>query len=210
MDDRFTPMVEVLEPGKIGDYELKVRTITKEEVRLEQIKGMLNHSWGEVRDLEPGDYMMLKHQNTILMSDTPMERRTNEEFLQRATGDVLIGGLGIGMIVYPLLFRESVTSITVIEYAQEVIDLIGPQLEGYPNSGVLNIIQADALEWRPPRGTKYDTMYFDIWPMIGEDNWPDMVKLHRSYGQHKRTPDAYLSSWRKEDCRPKPYYSFLP
>lgn len=202
MDDRFTPMVEVLEPGKIGDYELKVRTITEEEVRLEQIKAAFNYTWGEVWDLEPGDYMMLKHQDTILMSDTPMERRTNQEFLQRATGDVLIAGLGIGMIVFPLLFRESITSITVIEYAQEVIDLIGPQLERYPNSGVLNIIQADALEWRPPRGTKYDTMYFDIWPYIGEGNWPEMVKLHRSYGQRKRTPDSFMDSWRRKECRP--------
>lgn len=202
MDTDFTPMVEVLTPGKIGDYELKVRTLTEKEANYERIMGIYGGRSSEVWDLEAGDYILLKHENTILMSDTPMERRTNREFLRRAEGDVFIAGLGIGMITYPLLFRESITSITIIEYAQEVIDLIGPQLEGYPNSGVLNIIQGDVFEWKPPVGTKYDTIYFDIWPFIGESNWPDMNKLHRSYGQRKRTPKSFMDSWRRKECRP--------
>lgn len=202
MDTDFTPMKEVLTPGKNGDYELKIRTLTEEEVRFEQLRALVNGRYREIRGLVPDDYMILKHKNTIIMSDTPMEQRTNLDFLRNAEGDVYIAGLGMGMIIYPLLFRENITSITVIEYAQEVIDLIGPQLEGYPNSGILNIIQADALEWRPEKGTKYDTIYFDIWPRISQDNWPDMVKLHRSFGHRKRHHDSFMDSWRRKDCKP--------
>ena len=51
----------------------------------------------------------------IMMSDTPMERNTNRDFIQKANGDVIIFGLGLGLVIIPLLKNENVKSILVVE-----------------------------------------------------------------------------------------------
>ena len=36
---------------------------------------------------------------------------------------------------------------------------------------------ADIFEWKPARGVKFDTLYWDIWPTICVSNLKDMAKL---------------------------------
>mgnify|MGYP000786328328 FL=1 len=42
------------------------------------------------------------------MSDTPMEKETNRDFVHNAHGNVLIGGLGIGLIILAIQNKEDV------------------------------------------------------------------------------------------------------
>ncbi len=51
----------------------------------------------------PGRYVKLIADKALQMSDTDMEWRTNGKFLYAATGDVFIAGLGIGLVIVPLL-----------------------------------------------------------------------------------------------------------
>ena len=60
----------------------------------------------------------------------------------------------------------------------------------------LNIICADALEWKPPKGTRYNAVWHDIWDNICGDNLDDMKKLHRKYGRRTN----WQGSWCRDQC----------
>lgn len=200
----FTPMAQFY-PERVEGEKFYIDTfeLTEEVVRLEKMRSFRNY--GEVRDLEAGVYTRLvqKGFGGTWMSDTPMERRTNEEFVLAAHGDVLIGGLGIGMLIPPLLEKPTITSITIIELQQEVIDLVDARnrFDQLPFPDRISVIQGDMLEWVPEKGIKYDAAYFDIWQDISDDNHPEMKKLHLRYKNRVRRDNGpgFLNSWRKDD-----------
>lgn len=144
--------------------------------------------------VEPGTFTRLRHKKHYdpIMSDTRAELFDHSEFIQRATGHVLLNGLGLGCVLGACLERKEVTHITVIELEQEVINLVGPHFQ----SGNVTIICHDALTYKPPRGTRYGSVWHDIWPTICADNIPDMKLLHRKYGRRTDTQ----GSWCRWEC----------
>lgn len=208
MDSVFTPpaMPTVLPEGEYGDARISHITITEETARFESLRSMMSRDPWFMR-IEAGTYTRLHADGDLQMSDTPMERRTNADFLRRAHGDVLIGGLGIGMLPITLLRtdrpeRVEVRSITVVEKSSDVIALVSPHLSDDPR---LTIVHADVLTWKPPIGKTYDTLYFDIWPSISEENLGDMAKLHRRYARavNRENPRATMTSWLCDYLRAK-------
>ena len=146
--------------------------------------------------LRGGQYVRLVVDNVLMMSDTDMEKRTNRIFIEKAHGDVMIAGLGIGLILRNLedkVKSGEVTSITIYEKYQDVIDLVAPYYKHLP----LVIKCADILEYVPPKEETYDTIYFDIWPTISTDNLADIRKLHNRWKFHKR-PNGWMDSWMKK------------
>ena len=93
-----------------------------------------------------------------IMQDTPTEHKQCQEFISAAHGNVLVAGLGIGMVAQPLIDKPSVTSITFIEKYQEVIDMVWNHV---PASNKLILIKADIHEWIPQQ--TYDVAWFDSW-----------------------------------------------
>jgi spermidine synthase len=93
---------------------------------------------------------------------------------------VLIGGLGIGMVLNAVLLKDEVEHVTVIELEPDVIKLVGPHYEAKFGDR-LTIIQADVMQWLPPKGTVFDLAYFDIWPDICTDNLKDITALKRRW-----------------------------
>ncbi|KAA9007327.1 class I SAM-dependent methyltransferase [Paenibacillus spiritus] len=180
----FTPMAEFLEEREMGKFKLSKFTITKE-----------NRSW---RDYIPdGTYTRLTRSGEVVMSDTPMEQRTNSEFVRKAHGDVFIAGLGIGMILIPILKDEKIKTITILEKHEEVIELVGKQLE---LNDKVRIIHGDVFTYEHPKGTKFDTIYFDIWDWVNSDVWNNEMKpLKRKYLKYRRSlkenPDAFIKCW---------------
>lgn len=110
--------------------------------------------------ISPGKYARLidKAEHACVMSDTQMERQTNWEFVEKAHGKVLIGGLGIGMVLLAIQDKPEVTSILVVEKYQEVIDLVKDQL---PLNDKVTIIQGDIYDYVPEE--QFNTIYLDIW-----------------------------------------------
>jgi len=132
----------------------------------------------------------------MVMSDSDHEQRTNREVVFRSHGRVLIAGLGLGYILHPILSKPSVTHVTVVEKNPDVIELVAPTL----TSSKLRIIEADIFKWRPPRGTKYQTLYFDVWPTLTVKNLPDMERLHRAFRRY-RAPGGWIGSWCYDECK---------
>lgn len=148
--------------------------------------------------VRPGKYVKLSCNGTTVMSDTKMERTTNAAIVAQASGDVLIAGLGLGMILWPILAKPDVKSVTVIERAPEVIELVLPSLAVHPNFDKLHVITADIFEWKRPVGASYDTIYFDIWPYISADNLSGIRKLHRRFRSRLRA-GGWMDSWAHTD-----------
>ncbi len=140
-----------------------------------------------------GTYKRLMRGGTVVMSNTPMEIRTNWEIVRRARGHVLINGLGLGMVVHQILKKPEVESLTVVEASEDVISLVSPTYISDPR---FSVIHADAFAYIPPKEVRFQAVWHDIWDYICADNLPEMAKLHRKYG--RRT--EWQGSWAKEIC----------
>ena len=151
----------------------------------------------------PGTYAFLyvKEQpggNTCMMSDLSYERDTCRDAVRRAHGHVLIAGLGLGMILHPILRNPRVSSVTVIEKYQDVVDLIRPTL---PASNKLSILVADIFAWAPPVGATYDAIWFDIWPDVLAERLREMALLHERFAAclNRANPDCWMNSWHQRE-----------
>jgi len=193
-------MHKIIPEGEVGKFKIVYNIATEEDVRFMKVKTIFNpHRYKEYFDFIPGTYTKLVWDNKeIVMSDTPMEIRTNSEFINNANGSVLIGGLGLGIILLSIQNNEKVTSITVVEKNKEVIDLI---LKHLPLNNKIKIEVEDIFKWKTK--SKFDCIYFDIWNNISGDNYPEMNKLHRKFCKkvNRSNPDYWIDSWRKKDCK---------
>ena len=143
----------------------------------------------------------------VMMSDTENERLTNRQAVIGAHGDVLIAGLGIGMILIPMLQRPEVRSVTVLEKSADVIALVEPAIREYTiYASKLAVIEADCFAWVMPKGLKWDWIYFDIWPDICTDNLPEIAQLKRKYSRRlnsESNPNARMFAWCETKLRAK-------
>ena len=116
----------------------------------------------------PGRYTALRRDCELFMTDLYDEWWTQQEAIQRACqdgGEVLITGLGLGLVVESMLRTPGsrVRCVTVLENSRDVIRLVEPHLQRR-FGGRLMVIEADAFGWRPPFGTSYSVVWHDIWP----------------------------------------------
>lgn len=181
----YKNMSELLEERVLNGWKLQ-----KFEIESGNFRAMLD-------GITPGKYIRLLHNGECVMSDTNMEKRTNLDFCINAHGDIIIGGLGIGMIIMAIQDKLEVNSITVIEKNQEVIDMVASQLD---LNDKVNIICADVFEWKPERGVKYDMVYMDIWNWINKDVYKnEMQPLKRKYARFLRSknenPNRFNKCW---------------
>jgi hypothetical protein len=125
-------------------------------------------------------FTRLMRGDTLVMSDTPAEQRDHYEFFYQAKGNVLIAGLGLGMILDAVAKKPEVKHITVVELSKDLIDLVGPTYTERYGKKVL-FIDADFMTIEPPKGMRYDAVWVDIWDTIDADNLPAMAKLQRRW-----------------------------
>jgi hypothetical protein len=201
---RYRDVIEIVPPGKIRTTEVRHALVT----RLDSDRSFVFEGADAVL---PGRYCQLLVDGALFMTDTPAERRTNRPVVEAARGDVLIGGLGLGLILPPLILAPEVTSITVLEKSPEVIALVAPSYQiGAPywantvdayRLHKLRFIEADVFQWTPDQ--KFHTVWFDIWPAIELSNLPEMAKLHRHYRPHLQPDDQapWLRCWCESELR---------
>lgn len=175
---------EHLQPCSNDRFKIEKFEVTKDKADLYNMS-LLFGGQGD-RQVRPGTYtrlVELKDDSRVLwMSDTSAERKDHWEPLfeiEKRGGDVLIAGLGLGMIASAALKFKHVTSVTVIEIDPGVIDLIAPQL----NDPRLTIIEADIFKWKPPVGAHYSVAYFDVWPTLCTDNLMEYDKVKRRFAK---------------------------
>jgi len=179
-----------VQEGKSGDWSVEVFEVSQEDAEFETMRSMFSYS---SRMIKAGTYKRLKRNGTVVMSNTPVEISDFQRFVRRATGSVLVNGLGLGVLLKALLGKEEITDITVVEKSEDVIRLVAP----YYSDDRLTIINADSFEYKPEKGKRYNAVWHDIWDYICGDNYTEMKTLHRKYGRRC----DYQESWCREQCK---------
>jgi len=108
-----------------------------------------------------GTYTFLFHEifGTI-MQDTTHEYLEHQPLWDNASGDILIAGLGIGMVNYKLIENPNVTSVTIVENSQEVIDLVWDHC---PKDNRFSLIKENIETWIPSSNFHWNYGWFDSW-----------------------------------------------
>lgn len=188
----YKDMAAILNEAETENFKLDKFKITQGDFR------------AAIAAIPEGEYVRLLDKRFIvpevIMSNTPMEKRTNSKFVKAAHGDVLIAGLGIGMIPLAIQDKPEVTSITIVEKEPEIIKLIKSQINF--NSKV-TIIEEDIYTFRPD--CKYNCIYFDIWPHISEDVYKDMLFLKDGFRRYlkpnEEDADKFIGCWAEMEAR---------
>ena len=182
--------VRVKPPKEKGDWRVKEVVVTKERADFDNFRNTLNGA--SYLRVTPGKYVVLTCQGEVIMSNTDMERRTHYAFVDKAAGNVLINGLGLGMALHAALLKDTVKHVTVIEKSPDVLAMIAPDFIGER----VTFIEADAFAFQPPKGVRYGAVWHDIWPTVSEDNLPEMHKLVRKYARRA----AWQGCWARPQC----------
>jgi hypothetical protein len=164
--------------------------LTESEIRFAELRDMI-HRRRESYGIKPGTYLRLTCGGHTIMSNTPMERATNQIAVDKAHGHVLVGGLGLGWVTLAIAAKREVDHVTVIEKSACVINLVGSRLPANPK---VTILMANAYDFRP--SFKPDVVYYDIWPNVpNEDDREDMRRLRRHARSFMRR--GWIGCWRE-------------
>lgn len=160
-----------------GDWQISPFEVSESEAGLHNMRCAMRRQ--RVHMIKPGRYMRLEHaRRGVVMSNTPMEVLTNREAYRAARGKVLVNGLGLGMLLEGLVRKDEVESVRVVEIDRDVIDLVGGR---FANDPKVEIVHADAFQYRPARGEVFDYAWHDIWDDFSIENLPSMKKLVARY-----------------------------
>jgi spermidine synthase len=180
------------------DVKIDSFSIDEKEYQRLQMMCQIGNSYQGHGSIEIGSYKRLFINGKLFMSNTPMEVITNINFIRNAHGNVLIAGLGLGLIIYAIQDLEHVTSITIIEKNKTLIDIMN-EVSGFNKK--VNIIHEDVFTCNFPKHIIFDTIYFDIWENKCGDNWTEIKKLKRKYKKHLADDIKYMTAWEEKYCR---------
>jgi hypothetical protein len=194
--NRYPNQISVEIPdGTSGPWSISTYKVSKEAETFGALRAAFSSERG--RYVPAGTYKSLKRNGEMIMSNTPDEIRDCSRFFYKASGRVLINGLGLGIVLDVILNKlndddsPAVKEVIVIELSKDVISLVTPTFRKDPR---VTIINADAYEYKPVG--RFNAVWHDIFDNITADNLPGMHKLHRKYG--KKTD--WQGSWSRELC----------
>lgn len=179
--------------GKRGPWTIDEVTVTAEDALMHNLRAMRDGN--AYLTIKAGTFKRLWHEKRgVVMSNTRMEVITAYEAYRDAKGNVLVFGLGLGMVLEGILSKPEVNRVTVVEIDPDVIALVAPH---FGNDGRVTIVQGDAYAWEPPKGEVYDYVWHDIWDDINADNLPLMAKLSRRFSRKAKAQGF----WSREQAR---------
>ena len=163
--------------GESGDYKVEVCTELVGE------SSWLNYV--NYRSIGAGTYTVLfrKYGESWLniMQDTSQEYDEHAWLIPKMSGDILIAGLGLGVVNVGLLANDAVTSVTIIEKEQDVIDLVW---DDCAKDDRFTLIHADINTWEIPEGSSWDAGWFDTWLTTDEKLSDYQTRMTNKYGSY--------------------------
>jgi hypothetical protein len=181
-------MSKLLKQGQVGKFAIEKVTISKGTV----VDGYDRHR-GKIDQINCNfDYTVVKltENGNTWMSDNPFEVESSMGAVENARGDVLIGGLGIGML--PTLMKDKVDRIDIVELNQEVIDLVFHQVA----TEKMKIIHGDVIQYLKSTEKRYDFICVDIWPDTFLPMW-DIISV-KELAQRCLKPGGDIWCWLQE------------
>ena len=207
-------MLRWIKEGEVGDWSIKHFEIDEQAANFANLRQMFG---GYSRPVREGWYTGLYHKvRGVVMSDTPAEvgdlwaykMKVKTAHDTRQSCKVHISGLGLGICAeYAARHNHDVE---VIEIDPDVIALVGVRLmELYPDN--VNIIQADALNWKPMPDQRYGIVWHDIWDTICTDDLIEHTVLSSRFARRTSWQGLwchdYLVRQRRRDRYQEEYYN---
>ncbi len=124
--------------------------------------------------IAPGPMRRLLRGPVCVMTNSEREWADLSPLFARASGSVLVNGLGLGLAVVGLLANAAVSSLCVVEKSVNVIALVAPQFA----DARFRIVNADALTAEPG---EFDVVWHDIWDTSGPEHDAEMRALWQRY-----------------------------
>ena len=137
--------------------------------------------------------------NKVVMVDDPLHWIGMQRLAEHATGNVLIIGLGLGLIAHHIVKNDKVTNVDIIEINPDVAHLISKN-KLLPKDERLHLFVENGYEWT---GSKpYDTVIVDI--LVSTDvpgeviaaGFDDVLSPMGTWGYFKwKHPEAAVYIW---------------
>ena len=127
-------------------------------------------------------YLALTEGNNIWMSLNPNEIETMKPFINKAKGNVLVLGLGMGYVPFMMANKPEVKSITIIEKDHEIIGLFNSLIyPSFKNKEKIKIIEDDAINY-VRKQNNFDYIFADLWhsPEDGLSLFVQLKRINRS------------------------------
>lgn len=109
----------------------------------------------------------------VVMEDSVRELRKHLPIFRRASGRVLVTGLGLGCVVRGLLSKPSVTHIDVVELDRDILRVVGAEFAGNPR---VTMHHGCALAIELPGPWNY--AWHDLWVDDSEEDQPSLQVVH--------------------------------
>jgi len=105
-----------------GNCKILPFSVSEDDAKSVNLRAMMQ---GDMRTICAGTYWKLIVDGLIMMSNTPSEVLDLREIVYQAKGQILINGLGLGVLLEMILAKPEVEHIEVIENSPDVIHLVG-------------------------------------------------------------------------------------
>ncbi|NCA68011.1 MAG: hypothetical protein EOM87_08110 [Clostridia bacterium] len=105
------------------------------------------------------------------MTLMPNETVTTLPAIEKAYGNVLTYGLGLGYFAYMASEKPGVTAVTIVDISEEAISLFSQYiLPQFPHKDKIRLICADAFDYAETKvkDGNFDFIFADIWHDVGD------------------------------------------
>lgn len=195
-----------LTPDQLAEH-LKVERILPEgtsgNVEVRRVKFTETTVWPRPGQRPPpGIYTELRIDGETWMSDMPNEVHEQMAFLDalnRAPRDsnILICGLGLGVILHGALLMLHRGPIDIVEYNPDVLAVVQPAYEEAARIADVEVRfhLASAYTWKMPPDARWHIGWIDIHRDLTEANLSDLDRLEARYGPRC----LWLGSWSRRE-----------
>lgn len=154
--------------------------------------------WMKLRALDRNTKTIVLEANGLeWMLDAPSEAATNDPYAEKAHGNVVTFGLGIGYFLYMALRNPRVNHVTVVEKDPDVIRTFEKVFAPlFPDHKYFEILEADAFDcWNETFLSGFDYIYADIW----QSNDDGLIQMKDLLAQYL-PPFEKADFWIEESC----------
>ena len=154
------------------------------------MEGVRGYDYFTVKKPIPITSLMVGKQTWMV--DDPLHWYGMQDLAKAASGKVLVGGLGLGLVIHGLEENEAVSAVDVVEIDEDVVDLISPLIEMRKTT----IINDDFWLYLYRTEEIYDTCILDIWVYDEEERTQVVYNMLSAMGTvSTRFPSAKVYIW---------------
>lgn len=156
----------------------EIDEITRVKIFQGGCQGSIRFS-GPIHTAAIAKYDSHENKEKIWMSLTPMEVMSQKPGVEKAFGNVLIGGLGMGWLTRRVLEKPEVDSVTQVDLDLDILRVFGiPLEEMFPDK--LNLINDDFWSFLNQYDAGFfDTILVDIWLKYGHARKDNLFRVLR-------------------------------